>query len=644
LYELQIRTANACRADVGSPEQRAACAQKASQKQSPFVSYKAENMSCGSFASELKPIQLGTIDDLLKNTSDFKKGITLNYIKDLGATTVWIMPPFPNNDRWNIPDGCDNLGSPYAVRDYMHIQGTLDTKCTSQGLDEYSSTPCWGNNKFKELIDQAHAKGLKVWLDVAFNHFGHNYMMYDYENFTSTHQRLSANENLNDLWNFERTFEQGLLRPSILDSEAALTKLIASEPHKSMFQSFAARCSASMPSGQELVRAYSAWRNALQHERDNFNCKETFLEGQVPGFYMGQNGAPSKKVGDNLTNNWVDVKFLYHKEQDPSQQHTFVRNREYLFRVMNYYASLGVDGFRLDHTTEAGSGLDANEWRYLLNKVDFYAWKRDQKKLAYMAEEFSSQMAMSPIIDAMTDGYVGDMLGRKIAKKGASHVEKVIANMDRFGGKSYVMTALETHDEHRLTDKTGLDIWTGAGFWGIGLTTWSLPMLLAGQELGEPWGLGFKRSDFIRSRFEGSNNFNPSSPALHDFYKRMIGARSKSENRALYSSKRHFLRTKDGNKVDERLFAQIKWSENLNVVFTFHNLWEEDVEQSYFIPPAVASAAGIRDDKNYALRNILGNDSPQVGDCKLGKDLKWDFYVKMNKIERAQWLRLEECR
>ncbi len=643
LYELQVRTINACRTDVGSSEQRTACAQKASSKQAPLVEYKAENMSCSMFSSELKPIQLGTLDDLMANTNDYKKGITLNYIKELGATTIWIMPPFPNNDRWNIPDGCDNLGSPYAVRDYLHIQGALDSKCNKMGADENSSTPCWGNNKFKALIDQAHAKGLKVWLDLAFNHFGHNYMMYDYENFKSVHERLKENENLNDLWNFDKTFDASLIRPNILDSEAALTKLIASEPHKSIYQAFAARCSNNLPKGQNLVRAYGAWRNALQHERDQFDCKENFLESQVPGFYMGQNGSPSKRAGDNLTNNWLDVKFLYHKEQDPSQQHTFVRNREYLFRIMNYYASLGVDGFRLDHTTESGSGLDANEWRYLLNKVDFYAWKRDRKKLAYMAEEFSSQMAMSPVIDVMTDGYVGDMLGRNIPKKGASHVEKVISNMDRFNGKSYVMTALETHDEHRLLDKTGLNIWTGAGFWGIGLTTWSVPMLLGGQELGEPWGLGFKRSDFIRSRFEGSSNFNPSGPELRDFYARMIWARTKNENRALYSSNRHFLRTKDGNKVDERIFAQMKWSEDLNVIFTFHNLWEEDAEQSYFIPPNVASAAGIRDDKNYVLRNILANDSPRVGDCKLGKDLKWNFYVKMPKSERAQWLRLEEC-
>src|SRR5688572_13610711 len=43
LYEAQIRSANACHPDVGSQEQRAACA----TKPAPRVTYRAQNMSCG---------------------------------------------------------------------------------------------------------------------------------------------------------------------------------------------------------------------------------------------------------------------------------------------------------------------------------------------------------------------------------------------------------------------------------------------------------------------------------------------------------------------------------------------------------------------------------------------------------------------
>ena len=55
--------------------------------------------------SDLNKIKLGTIDDLLESSNDYHAGITLRYIKDrVGANTVWLMPVFPNNDRWNIPD------------------------------------------------------------------------------------------------------------------------------------------------------------------------------------------------------------------------------------------------------------------------------------------------------------------------------------------------------------------------------------------------------------------------------------------------------------------------------------------------------------------------------------------------------------
>ena len=643
LYELQVRSLNACHPEVGSPAQRRACADRVTKKLSPVVQYRAEGKSCSIFEKDLRPIQLGTLDDMMLPTVDYKEAITLGYIRELGATTLWIMPLFPNNDTWNIPDACDNLGSPYAVRDYMHVQGSLDQDCNVQGRDEHSEVPCWGNDKFKKLVDAAHAKGLKVWLDVALNHLGHNYLMYDYVNFRSVDAKLAEDGDLGALWSGEKSFDESLLHPEILDSVDKLDKAIQSEPNKTSFAEMKQHCGKTMPSGLAAVRSFNAWRNLLAFEKPNFDCTALYLEAQIPRFYMGRNGKPSTRVGDNLTNNWVDVKFLYHQEDDPSEQHVFVRNREYFFRIMNYYASLGVDGFRLDHTTERGSGLDANEWRYITDKLDFYSVKRGRKKLGYMAEEFEKQFDMSRVVDAMTDGYVGDMVGRNVTEKNATHVEKVVSNMDRFGGKMYVMSALETHDEHRLVDHSGLSVWTGAGFWGVGLTTWSIPMLLAGQELGEPWGLGFKRSDYIRSRFDGSNNFRPDSPAIRDFYARMMHARTKFENRALYSSGRHFLRTKDSNGPDQRIFAQIKWSDDANVVFTFHNLWENDVEQSYFIPADVAARARIDDNRSYKLRNILANGEPQVGPCLAGRDLKWNLFVKMGRSERVQWLRLEDC-
>ena len=641
LYEAQVRSANACDPQVGSSDQQAACR----SKPAPSVSYRAQGMSCDSGTlAGLNRIKLGTLDDMMANTSDYQSGITINYIHDrVGANMVWLMPIFPNNDTWNLPDGCDNLGSPYAVRDYMHVSGMLSKACIAQGSDEHNdANPCFGNNTLDAFISQAHAKGLRVMLDIAFNHFGHNYQMYDYADYTPIRDRISSSQDLGQLWNFSATYEANLLHPQIIDTVAALTGLAArSSYHQTQLAALRAKCPNLQ--GQSLVRSYHMWLNALDWERSRFTCDGMPLEFEDPGFYLGGNSFdPSSHVGDNFTNNWSDVKFLFHHEENVAHQQEFIRNREYLFRIVNYWVSRGVDGFRFDHTTDPNGGMGPNEWKYILSKVDYYASQRGQNKPMYLAEEFNDQMGMSHVVDTMTDGYVGNMCGRNGSTKNAGFVENIVSNNDRFDGHTYVMTALETHDESRLLSNTGFGIWSGAGFWGVGATTWSTPMILMGQEFGESWGLGFRRSDFLRSRFVGTSNYQTYGDALVTLYSSFIHGRLDPFNRALTSANRYFLRpTSSPNNPDQRIFAEAKWTNDGNVVFAFHNLWQQNVSQSYFIPPDIAAAMLIDDSMQYRLVDILGMQ--QKGSCHSGADLKYSFYVSMDSNTVAQWLRLEQC-
>jgi maltooligosyltrehalose trehalohydrolase len=70
----------------------------------------------------------------------------LDYLKDLGVTTIEIMPvaDFPGDRNW----GYDGV--------YLYAP--------ARAYGEYDS--------FKRLVDAAHAKGLAVLLDVVYNHFG----------------------------------------------------------------------------------------------------------------------------------------------------------------------------------------------------------------------------------------------------------------------------------------------------------------------------------------------------------------------------------------------------------------------------------------------------------------------------------------
>ena len=83
-------------------------------------------------------------------SGDFN-GITarLDELKELGVNVLWLMPVQPIGEK--LRKG--TLGSPYAIRDYYAIN------------PEYGTT-----NDFKRLVTEAHARGLRVILDIVANH------------------------------------------------------------------------------------------------------------------------------------------------------------------------------------------------------------------------------------------------------------------------------------------------------------------------------------------------------------------------------------------------------------------------------------------------------------------------------------------
>ena len=76
------------------------------------------------------------------------KGVTdhLDYIKDLGVTAIWLNPVQENNA---------NTYHGYAITDFYDVDPRFGT------MEEYI-----------EMIDKAHEKGLKVVMDMIFNHCG----------------------------------------------------------------------------------------------------------------------------------------------------------------------------------------------------------------------------------------------------------------------------------------------------------------------------------------------------------------------------------------------------------------------------------------------------------------------------------------
>ena len=114
-----------------------------------------------------------------------------------------------------------------------------------------------------------------------------------------------------------------------------------------------------------------------------------------------------------------------------------------------------------------------------------------------------------------------------------------------------------------------------------------------------------------------------------NFYHEMTTAPTAYENRALLTDRYAYLRVRDTSAPDPRIFAQVKWSEDGDVVFTFHNLWntqEEWVSQSYFISPDIASQLSIQDGFQYRLVNVFTGQT--LMPCRSSADLKWNCTLK----------------
>ena len=90
-----------------------------------------------------------------RHGGDFK-GISdrLDYLADLGVTAIWLNPVLENDMKAGSYHG-------YAATDYYKVDRRFGT-----------------NEEYKTLIDKAHSKGLKVVMDMIFNHCGSEHFFF----------------------------------------------------------------------------------------------------------------------------------------------------------------------------------------------------------------------------------------------------------------------------------------------------------------------------------------------------------------------------------------------------------------------------------------------------------------------------------
>lgn len=214
----------------------------------------------------------GTFSDLLDDTSAYH----LHQLRDRGVNAIWLMPPFPVA-LWPGRHALDEAGSPYAVADYFSIRRELLRE--PHALDG-------GIGEVRRFLDAAHGCGVRVVLDVALNHLGHEHLLRD----VSLHD---------------------------LDARTGLPRVTT----------------------RGVLEDVAPWMLADRHG-DARGCRQRD-DKLAGGTFEWHDTA---KLNHGRARAW---RYAFHDVEPPRTEHLAVR--AWLEQVLSFWVHVGVDGFRLDH-------------------------------------------------------------------------------------------------------------------------------------------------------------------------------------------------------------------------------------------------------------------------------------------------------
>jgi glycosidase len=118
----------------------------------------------------------------------------LNYLKELGVGAIWLSPVLIN------PQWFKEYWGGYGILDFLRIEPRF---CTDPELAR--NDPSVADKEFRELVDEAHALGIYVILDIVLNHTGD---LFSYEGMQDEKEYRNAGE-YNIFWRNEQGEPQG---------------------------------------------------------------------------------------------------------------------------------------------------------------------------------------------------------------------------------------------------------------------------------------------------------------------------------------------------------------------------------------------------------------------------------------------------
>ncbi len=120
----------------------------------------------------ITPSEGGTFEEVIKHMDDLVK---------LGIDVIYLNPFHQIGELYRKFNPHNHLpyylqpGSPYSIKDPKSIDS--DIAFHQQNPDKFLTDP---RNQFKKLVDAAHKRGLRVIMDLVFNHTAHDFVLQKY--------------------------------------------------------------------------------------------------------------------------------------------------------------------------------------------------------------------------------------------------------------------------------------------------------------------------------------------------------------------------------------------------------------------------------------------------------------------------------
>jgi glycosidase len=570
----------------------------------------------------------------------------LDYLKALGANWLWFQPVHPpaRDGRepfggWGSGNPPYEPGSPYAVKNFFEISPIMTKNFSGS---PFSNTDLLNQANrdaamaaWQVFVGAADNKDVGIMLDAPFNHTGFDvelaqagidYLQPDGQTWSKT----------DEIRNREARFFSSNGNYANRASSAAN---IAAGPDRYDFGKWNDVKDVFFGRYDSLVETDSEpERSSYTSEGDWFDATDTDWTNND----FVQN-SQNRNVTRNAWRYFARYGTYWLEKTRPPGQNRNSATEPGLSTAERYeWDSRGIDGLRCDF----GQGLPPQAWEYIINTARERKW---------------NFVMMSESLDGGAVTYRSnrhfDVLNENIVFPLKSATTKfdyrnIFEGRRNAYGQGLVLINNVSHDEENYDDP-----WEALIRYSVAGTLDGVPMIFPGQELGISKTVGYTHYELnfgkqvphfkrFNSMMPAWNDSNYGNDQLFPVYAGMGAARNFSP--ALRSSKRWFL---DGNGNNAKIHAVAKYEQSgvspatQDVVLAFANLDRNTTQADQFkIPAGLATELGLKDGRNYNVKNIAAYTAQQSnrrdlwlwGSGITGANLKsTGFFVQLYKVPTA---------